>query len=239
MVKVKKGGENSMYMTSEELNTFLSGTSELFTQLEMNAVKDYLLNGYDINEELRCSNNINSLSCANTVDKIDRSFRKFTIPKSFCLFRGVPSPLQYMMEQKVCDKGYCSTSKSFAMGRHFMTYEDTNERCCVFHIHFQKGQKIKMIPVKYNKNSGHLHEQEILFPRNTEFRVITDKKLLKNIQSEMGYELLEIQNSKFEDRFADEDGVMKDFGFQVFRKVDGKPNDYVLIIPIQVVQVVS
>lgn len=224
--KIKKGGNDKMYMTTVELDSFFEENAITFTTKQMNAVKEYLRQGYDINEELRCAKNNNIVN--NTVLTIDESFVEFTITKSFCLFRGIPSPLRYMIEKQICDKGYCSTTRSFQMGQHFMTYDDSHETCCVFHIHFQKNNKIRMLPVKYDKSNAHEHEQEILFPRNTEFRVITNNRLLEQIAKEMDYILLE--NPTYQDRFALQEGVMNNFGFKVFQR------DNVLIIPIQVVQ---
>lgn len=233
---MKKGGTSEtrepMYMSEKDLDTFLSVNAKTFTEAEMEVVKKYLREGYDINEGLRCDDIDDEY--LEVIEKIDSAFKPIEIRQSFCLFRGVPSPLRFMMEKKLCDKAYCSTSKSFQIGQQFMTYEDAGEKCCVFHIHFEKGHKFNMIPVKYSENNAHTHEQEILFPRNTELTVITDIKLLNEIGVEMGYTLLSLANSKCQDRLADCDGVYNSFGFQVFQKDDGKTS--MIVIPVQVVQ---
>lgn len=217
-------------MTEEEVLSFFDAHSKYISPTAMEHVKAYLYKGYDMNEMLRCNNT--SCEFSEAMSQIDKSFQEIVVPKSFFLFRGVPSPLRYMMENTICDKAYCSTSRSFNIGRHFMTYDDVDEQCCIFHIHFEKGQRINMIPVKYDSNNAiHKGEQEILFPRNTKLVVITYLALLKRIENAMkSYELGEFE---YDDRFAQEQSK-RPFPFKVFKKWDDKRHNYVYVIPLMV-----
>lgn len=199
------------YMTPNELDKFLSNITMQYTERESKVLKEYLYQGYDINENLRCTNNT-SHACTKLVNDLDKIFRVVEIPKAFALYRGVQSPLRYAINASVCDHGYCSTTKSFAIGRHFMTRDDQDEKCCVFHIHFQQHTKIRMLPVTYAEGATHAHEQEIVFPRDTRLFVITDEHLLQDIARACNYEL---GNFQYDDRFSSEPN-MKQFPFKTF-----------------------
>jgi hypothetical protein len=209
--------------------------SDILTQQDKETIDFYVKNGYDINTDLRNSTYIcdsEYFSAIKTLDDIFLKTPKIGFENDFVLYRGLPSPMKYIVERTFCDKAYCSATASFDIAYTFMKYESSLETSCILHIHFRKDKQYELLAVPYDEISSHPHEKEIIFPRYSKFKVIEDEDLLKKIADKAEYEL---GNFAYEDLFSEKEGIYIKFPFRVFRKKD--INNYIYIIPVEMEEI--
>lgn len=232
------------YADDRQITEFLNSiTWKITDPNSINLLKRYIKNGCLFNQKLRLkkhSSDYQQAAFKKYIQELDETFLKacIMIPFNFCLFRGVKAAMNFIKHNtttnthQITDNAYTSTSFLYETANEFVRLEDPSETCCIFHIHFQQGQRLSMVPITYDETLGrYKNEKEILLPRGTTLEVITDDKLLKAIATEMNYAI--IDNDHFRDEtIMEQDSAIalaqKKFPFKTFKK------GFLNIIPVAV-----
>lgn len=148
--------------------------------------------GFEINESLR----------QGTLAQDDeKQIEKFMLCASdvtcedhdLTLFRGIESAYANVpncFKNKVIkDHGFMSTSFKQAAASKFVNNENTDEKCCLYHIHIPQNTKFKMIPVYAIQGSKCFKkESEVLLPPGTSLEQIKDVDLIEQIKKVWNYD---------------------------------------------------
>lgn len=181
------------YMTENEVFKMFSVCKKPNTNTE--CMYDYVYRGFDINDCLRSGDN----SEKNAIDRLNRQFVKITADRPFYLLRGMKNPLlRRLINGKLNDPAYCSTTISKNIAERFVKTEWRGEQCCILHIHFDPGSYDVLPICTILNNSGHKHEKEVLLPAGTKLEVIKNKVLLESIAKSMNYRKIAYPPEQYE-----------------------------------------
>lgn len=181
------------YMTESETFKMFSVCKKPNANTE--CIYDYVYRGFDINDCLRSGDN----SEKNVIDRLNREFVKITAERPFYLLRGMKNPLlRRLINGKLNDPAFCSTTISKNIAERFVKSEWRDEQCCILHIHFEPGTYDVLPICTMLNNSGHKHEKEVLLPAGTKLEVIENRALLEGIAKTMHYEKMAYPPQEYE-----------------------------------------
>lgn len=198
---------DSSYMTTSEVVDIIKSKLINSKNALKNAIKTYQDEaGMKITDGLRTDDKYYTEFIMNKYGKVictlDGCFTKYEFDKPLALFRGVVNLKDYFKnaDNTYMDKSFVSTTtdlvvaKAFVADGQYLPDKDynknsynTEKRCCVLHIHVPAKTPIMMTPVLDLYEGMYSSEKEILLPRNTVFKRITDEKTLNWIQGKMKY----------------------------------------------------